>query len=233
MIPVGIHENLRHHKVTKNDKGTLILGFKREATIDPTAFNDVGTNTAGGEAEQDFMLFPPSNLNKDGEVDSAANNSAKVKELKDQLNHILLCYMPKDKIVWDVTAGTGMTGDNAESKLKSQETLNKMYTNICDQYTKMITPFLSDSKLKMRMIFVRASRTKHFPSLRRRYLDSQPFIEPMTIPSATTRIKFTDWELKNGYSNPDKVVVATEPENAQASTEADIAFATTADEVTQ
>lgn len=233
MIPVGIHENLRHNKAVKNDKGTLILGFKRESTLDPSSFNTVGTNTSGGEAEQDFMLFPPSNLNKEGEVDTHTNNSTKVKEFKDQLTSILLCFMASNKITWDATAGTGITQENAEAKLKSQEVLNKMYTNICDQYINMVTPYLADPTAKLRMVFVRASKTKHFPSLRKRYLDSQPFVESMTVPTSTSRIKFTDWEVKNGYNNPDKIQAPVEVDNTEAAEQANVAFATTADEVTQ
>lgn len=229
MIPVGIHENVRVYKATRNEKGTLVVGFKRDEGLDLDSFDTASDNTAGGDAEQDFLLFPPSNLDRKDAVDSTKNNSAKVKQLKDQLTHILGNYMTSDKITWNTTLGTGLTQENSEAKLKTQETLNKMYDNICNQFIEQVTPFLNNTKLKFRVIFVRHSEAKHYPSLRKTYLSTQPFMEPMSVPAATSRIKFTEWEIKNKRNTGDKLTATETPaeENAEV---AQTAFATTPDD---
>lgn len=209
MIQVGIHDNLRIYKATKNDKGSLVMGVKSVEVAGLGSFDQVGSNTAAEEKENDFLFFPPQATDRNKQPDTAKNNGTKIKEFKDQLNAILMNYLPTNKIAWDSTKGTGMTMENMDTKLTQQATLDQMYKNIVDQFIAMITPFLNNDKLLFRFLFVRSSPTKNFPALRRRYLDRQPFMEPMTVAKEASKLAYTKWEIDNKYNNPDKITVAT------------------------
>lgn len=234
MIPVGIHENVRHHKATKNDKGTLVLGFVKEVSTDLESFNSSSADSAGGTQENDFLIFGPSNLDREGKTDTTGNISNKIKELKDQLSHILLNYMPQDKIKWDPFKGLGITQDNIDAKLKNQSVLDQIYKNIVDQYIDMVTPFNSNVSLKFRVVFIRSSQTKHFSKLRSKFLTENPFMEPMNVSKGASKIRFTKWELDNKLNNPTKISTETaETVDKTAQSEADLAFATTPGEIAQ
>ncbi len=206
MIKVGIHDNLVLHKTTKNDKGTLVVGVKTAPEGGLLAgLDDARTDSAGGGEENDFLFFPPQATNRENQTDTPENNMNKVKELKDQLTAILLNYMPSDKIKWDTLKGTGITQENINVKLEKQETLNIMYDNIVEQFISMMTPYVNRNDLKFRWLFVRSSKTKHFAALRKRYLTEQPFMEPMIVPKTASKLKYTKWEIDNGFNNPDRI----------------------------
>ncbi len=214
MIKVGIHENVRWNKATKNDRGTLVAGIIKESGDALAALDSTSDSSAASAEENDFLFFPPKATNKDNQPDTAENNMTKIKEFKDQLNHILQNYMTSDKIKWDTLKGTGVTSENMETRLTKQETLDIMYNNVVDQFIVMISPFLTNPNLKYRILLTRSSKAKHYPALRKRYLGEQPFMEPMTVPKAASALKYTKWELDNGFNNPDRVelTVADQPD---------------------
>jgi hypothetical protein len=223
MIKVGIHENILFHKVTKNDRGSLVVGIKIVDT-NPLASLDTSSDNSAGEApENDFLFFPPQATAKDGNTDTADNNMEKVKQLKDQLSHILLGFMTADKIKWDTTKDTGITSENFNQKMTQQPVLDVMYNNIVTQFTKMITPYLNNPKYLFRILLTRQSKAKHFPALRKRYLGEQPFLESMSIPKDQSRLKYTPWELTNRFDSPEKVEEAT-PIDSEAASVADEFF---------
>lgn len=215
MLKVGIQEKVFISKVTKNDKGTLVLGFGQVgvAGADPlAAFNDV--NLAGEEGA-DILVYSFKNTNFDGELDTAENNQKKIKELKNQLDAILLLYLTQDKIRWDIFEGTGITADNINQKLTSQDVLDRVYQNMVTQFTKMMKPFVNRKDLLFRWLFIRQSAAKHYIGLRKRYLDTNPFAEPMSITPAESKLKFTKYEIEKGLNNPDPV--SSDPSQANTS----------------
>jgi len=226
MLKVGIHENIALAKAVRNDQGTLVIGFKKVQTDALAAFNSSDLSS-GGDEEQDFLLYPPRATNRMEEPDTATNNTQKVREFKDQLTHILSAYLTKDKITWDILKDTGVTAENMAVKMTQQETLDIIYKNIVDQFIAMATPILNDPKQKLtRCIFIRASKAKHYPALRRRFLDSNPFIESMEIPASASKLAFTKWEIKEGFNNPEPVQAASEADafSAESANIADSVF---------
>lgn len=225
MINVGIHENLVIHKVAKNDQGTLVIGVM-EGDIDPlAALNNTGSTSLEGK-QQDFLIFPPKVTNFQGEPDTADNIMTKIADVKDPLDHIASIYLTSDKRKWNIFAGIdGITKENLKEKITNQGVLDQIYNNIVNQFTAMVRDYVGPTSTKVRMVLVRSTQAKHYPTLRKRYLNSNPFIESMTIPAAQSRVKFTAYELKNGLDNPNPVtggqVVSTEEAD-----EAEAAFST-------
>ena len=203
MLTVGIHENLVITKTTKNDKGSLVIGVKQVGEIDPlSALNATGSISLD-QKEQDFLVFPPRLEDNQGAVDTKDNLLKKIAEVKDPLDRILQQYTTTANIKWDILANTGLTNENFDVKLKTQGVLDKIYANIVDQFIKQMTPFIGENGKKMRMIFIRQSKAKHYPKLRTKFLDSYPFIEPMTVP--VSKLKFSKYEIDNGLNVPDAV----------------------------
>jgi hypothetical protein len=207
MIPVGIHENVQWHKATKNDRGTLVLGAKivdpKKSSIDD--LNSTSSNSADSLPEQDFLIFGPQANLFNGDPDTADNNMNKIKATKDFLNYVLLNFTTSDKIKWDVLKGTGVTNENTSTELLKQSVLDQIYANIVDQFIAMFEPFTKNDKLLFRAVFIRQNKVKSFAGLRKRYLSDNPFMEPMTVPKEQSKIRFTKWEVENGYHTSEVV----------------------------
>lgn len=208
MIPVSIVEDIVLSKALKNDKGTLVLGMKVVTGNLLDSLNSSTDDSASGGLENDFLFFPLQATNFDKAIDTAANNTVKIQELKDQLTHILLRFMTSDKITWDILKGTGITPDNIDVKVIQQTTLDVIYANIVEQFLSMVKPFVNNTSQKSRVLLTRKSKAQHFPALRKRYLTDQPFIESMSVPKEASALKYTEWEIKNGYNNPNKIETA-------------------------
>lgn len=199
MIPVGIHEDVVLTTATKNDKGTLIIRFKQVQEVDPmAALNGTASTTSFEQKEQDLLIYGPKAKKLDGSADTMENIMKKIAEVKDPLNHILLQYTTAANIKWDLFYETEIDKTNIESKLQDQTVIDKIYTNITNQFIKMINPYLGESGKKMRICLIRQSAAKHYPTLRKRFLDSQPFIEPMSVP--TPKVAFSKYEIEKGLN---------------------------------
>lgn len=218
-IQVGINPNLVITEVKKNEKGTLIIKVKEAGEVDPmTALNSAGS-TNFDKAQKDFMVYPPSVNTLDGNPDTWENILKKVAEVKDPLSHILQQYTTGANITWDIFKGTGIDSVNIITKITNQTTVDQIYANITDQFIKMITPFAKEDGKKMRFIFIRQSKAKHFPAFRKRFLETYPFIEPMDVP--VSKLRFSKYEMDNGLASGEAVggaQVVTQEEKNQAET---------------
>ena len=216
MIQVGIHEDLVITKTVKNDQGTLVIGVKQVSDVDPLAALSGGGQTSFEQPEQDFLIYPPKSEAYGGGLDTQKNLLNKISELKNQLDHIAAGYMPVGDRKFDPLVGTGITLANMESELNKQDVMNKVYNNVVDQFITMMAPHIGESGKKMRMLFIRQSATKHYPALRKRYLQSQPFMEPMEIPKAASKLAFSAYEKKNGLDSSTPVQASAPASGADA-----------------
>lgn len=198
-ISVGVNDNVVIAQVFKNEKGTIITKVRKGEDVDPLAALNSSGSTSFTKPERDIMLYPPSVNTFDGAPDTYENVLKKIAEVKDPLDHILRQYTTDKNIKWDIFAGTGITGENITEKLTSQSVVDKIYSNIGDQFIKMMEPFTGDNGKKMRLLLIRQSKAKHFPTFRRRFLESYPFIEPMEVPAS--KLKFSKFEIDNGLND--------------------------------
>ncbi len=223
MIKVGINEDLVIKEVKKNDKGSVEITFQEATVVDPmTALNSSGSTNLN-QAEHKVIIFPVNPNDAEGNMDSYKNLMAKIAEIKDPLDHILQQYLTKTAIKWDIFANTGLTAETIQIEIRREATLVKIYTNIVDQFLVMA----SQADLHgtpVRVLFIRQSKAKHYPRLRSRYLDRQPFIEPMSIPKDQSKLAFSKYELDNGLDKGDVVSGAQAPSTADAAA-ADAFFA--------
>lgn len=221
-ITVGIHENVILSKVMFNDKGRLTLVWRqvgegqKEENDDPfaqmNAAEVIGTESNGSG----IILWPfkrPDDKAKDGkertlkEIGELANQD--VIRLRDQLTLILQQYMTKDQIKWSIFDGTAMTKETYYEDIASQNNLDVIYRNIGEQFMAMIQPYLDNDQFAMRLKLVRQSTDKHFAKMPDRYINQQPFIEPMEVPKEQSKVKWSDYEIKEKLNDGTPVSKAT------------------------
>lgn len=195
-LTVGIHENVVLSKATKNDKGTLVVGFKKVEEIDLIAALN-SANSSLEAPEQELLMFPPTIKNWDGTLADGKEMLKKVNSFKEPLEHLLSPYLTSDKIKWNIFAGIdGIDTTNLFAKLEDQETVNKIATNIVDDFIKMVTPFLNNKK-KFRLKLIRKNNSRY--SALPRYA---PFVESMDVPKESSKLKFTQYEIANKLNEP-------------------------------
>lgn len=201
MLKVGIHQDLVITKTEKNDKGSLVIGVKKISSVNPLDRLNSSTGSTSFEAEEnDFLVYPPQTTNFSGEKLDAEKVMKSIASVVDPLAHILSQYITKDKIKWDLFKDTGVTSENYSQKVTEEETLTKIYNNIVAQFTAAMKPFIGENGKKLRGIFPRQSKAKHFPALRKSFLESQPIFEPMTVPAEQSKLKFSKYEIDNGLN---------------------------------
>jgi len=240
MIGIGINENVYLGKPTTDEKsGVLIISFKepvageaelKEAmTANPFAdWEDGGSlsHTEGGNGIS-LRMFPFDSKSPVSEPDKVIDGiemKNRISQLRDPLVHILSQYMTNDKIIFSpaiIFKGTGIDKDVSAygTKILSDTVQEKVYNNIVNQFIALATPFIENPELLFRLKLPRQSAKKAYATIPSRYLKDSPFMEPMSIPKAASKIKFSAWEIKNGFDNADPVSVTTadvkeaEPEN--------------------
>jgi hypothetical protein len=97
-----------------------------------------------------------------------------------------------------------------------------MYKNMVTQFIEMMRPFIGDKNKRFRMLFIRQSAQKHFPALRKRYLNEQPFMEPMSVPKEQSKLKYSKWEIANNYNSPERVAEADAPSSDEVNSTASL-----------
>lgn len=228
MLKVGIHDDLIVFATAKNEQGTLIVTVRKAKKVDPLAALNAAGQVSFAPEEQQFVFYSPKLTDFNNMPLSAEQVRDRIKEVKDPLDHILAVYLTVDNRKWDIYAGTGINLENMEQKLTDQGTVNKIYSNIVDQFINMMKPFVGEKGKKVRMLFVRKNKGSHFPRLRTRFLDNHPFIESMEVPASASKLKFdAKYEIPNGLHLPD-VVTNQQPVDKKEAAAADALFAPTA-----
>lgn len=233
-ITVGIHENIVLQKAFINDKGrfTLMLRSKEEGQKqeEENPFDKMNASEVIEEEKEGGIIFWPFKLpdvrDKKNNVDRTTEEIGKlangdVMQLKNQFQQILEQFLTKDQIAWSIFEGTPMTKETYFTDIASQEVLDVLYRNLCEQFIGMITPFLGKDEHAVRFKLVRQSKDKHFARVPGMFIKDQPFIESMDVPVDKSRVKWSTYELKEGLNDGTPVsretadVTETEPEEGE------------------
>jgi hypothetical protein len=214
MIGIGINENVYLSKASVNrDKGTsLIVVFKQVALEKERSLFEQMNSSKQEKMDQDASIrLWNFKVPKDSKTYTWTDETkyeavvANVMELKNQCNHILEQYTTSDNIHWNILAGTGIEKDTEVAEVKQrfldQDILNVIFDNITEQFIEQITPYLDDKNRLMRLLLVRQGKDKPYPALRSKFLEDSPFLEPMTVLPANSRLKFTKYEEKEGLTD--------------------------------
>lgn len=262
MISVGTNENVVFSKAEINEKGTLVIGFKELGTEvkekkELSVFEQMeeGSDASGDSSsgETIFLMFMPNLTDFDDKTKPA--EAAKILqsfvEMKNQLSHVLLRFTTSPNIKFAPWAGVPVNlADEAATMaaIQTKAVAEKVYNNYAQQFLAMAKPFLNKEDKPGRLFLHRRSEAVHYGTLRRKFLESQPFWEGMEIPVEASKLwtkqvagttkyheailvgegesavkyvpAFTAYEIKNKLDNPAKLDI---PADASATAEEEIA----------
>lgn len=210
MINIGINENVVLHSAKTNDKGWLVLAWKEAKDYGKekkSLFAESQTAAVSSDDRStEINLFPfkkPDGKYNEGKTDDELLEmiGGDIKKLRNQLTQALEQYIPLDKIKWDPYVSTGVTDENHRVELMQTSTLESVFANYANQFVQMVSPFLGDLKFAVRIKLIRQSKDKNFMAIPGRFLDEMPWIETMEVPADRSRVKFSQWEIDNGYNS--------------------------------
>lgn len=209
-LGVGIHENVFVESVSIDAKDTIHITFnevakagkEKKSLFEMAASSEVENMDAG----TNIMLFPPMPPKEDS-TDTLEKKLKRtvtdINKVKGQCLHILEQYYTKadlkDKM--QPFAGLAMTDATFETEVLKKDVLLAVQRNIARTFIELMKPHVGKPENAMRLLLIRQSTDKHFATLRGTYLDDQPFIEPMAIPKDASKLKFSPWEIANGYDS--------------------------------
>jgi hypothetical protein len=218
MVGIKINENVYLSKVQKSTTGEAIELTWKSADEKIRNLFEESQETEIKDAESNeatvrvWSLKVPTFKNKDNTEQTLEQKltyiNDKMKDTKYTLAHILARYLTTDQIKFDQYAGLEVNNSNYETEWMQPAVLKAMFNNIANQFIELIGPFVGDKTLTSRLKLVRQSADKPFPTFPGvKYLNANPFYESMDVPADSTKIKFSDYEIKQGLANnevPDK-----------------------------
>lgn len=193
-----------------DEKGYFQIGLSTKVdTVNMFAAFD------GGEALQadtnDLKMFKPNMQDWNGNAKDSASIGQDLINFKNTLVDILGVHMPMDKANATLSAGvmfaglgiTAETQGQLNQKLLDEGFVTAVFNNIAKAFTTAVQPFIGQNPFRIKLR--RTSKAKHFATIPPKGRFPEVWIEPMTVPADASQIKWSDWEIKNGYNDGTKV----------------------------
>ena len=224
-LGVGIHENVVLSQLTGiNDKGSLVL----ELTTKVDNSNMLAAFDEGSDVEQSsasLIMWPVNMTTWDGKKKTATQIGQDLNNFKNTLVDILEVFMTSDKAKASLNAevmfaGLGITPETQQTlptRLLDEGFVKSVYTNISKAFITAASPFMDNTTFRVKLR--RTSKAKHFAMIPPKGKFKEIWIEPMTVPAASTQIKWSKYELDNGFDSGAKVETDTVSEEAQSNVE--------------
>jgi hypothetical protein len=218
MIGIGINENviLKNCEITTGEGGKISIDFNltdtevSEETTDNFAedkYDENGMIITGSGGRSIIKVWPisvPEEKDTSGAVKTTAVRIAEAldatKELQNLFMSFLKYYKPISEIKFDRFAGLNITAQTT-ANLLNEEVLVAVTKNLANQFIEMVRPFLNDPSVRLRVLLVRQSAAKAFPTFRRRFLSSNPIVESMAVPKEASKLAFTNYEVTKGLNS--------------------------------
>lgn len=204
-IQIGINENVVLTGASLDDKHVLMLTFEQlKGEGGPkNIFEQLASATVVETIKQDIRIFPPT-----PPKDETKTEERRVSLVSDDMNgtkailiHFMKGYMVSTEATLDLFASIPIDANSYNQKILQKEVLEQVHLNMANQFITKMKPFIGKADQKFRLLLIRQSKDKHFPGLRKKYLDESPIWEPMEVPLASTKLAFTKYELENGFDS--------------------------------
>jgi hypothetical protein len=229
MIGIGINENVYITAAGINEKNRLYVELKEVGTAEDKASNPFEESLTasssmegnGGKFTYTWLSILTPKKEDQTREQKVTLIGADIKRFRNSLTHILEQYMLFDDIdlsKFDVQyANTGITdGDSYTARILDQDVLDKIYINISRRFVELIQPYLGNPELALRWKFPRQSKDKAYAALPKYFGADSPFVELMTVPKESSKIKWSAYEKKEGLDSAEPVSQATaEPKKAE------------------
>lgn len=212
LLGIGVFNNVVISKLTvsKTDAGLAqsvdITFQKRGATttsddsLDFLSSGEVASSDGG--KENNIRVYGASLTDYQGGSKTGDDILNELLSRQTQLNHILAAYMTADKIKWELMKGVAVKGKaDLVAKISSGDVLAKINANLFTQFDAMLSPLTGVDSKSVVVKFLRKSKEKNFPRIADRKLDWNPFIAAEDDKALVAKIKFSDWEKKEGFDS--------------------------------
>jgi hypothetical protein len=217
MISVGINDNVFITSVGIHEKGFLEIGFDQTTNKKPvTAFEMLNQDGIVDIAPtfNMFLFTSTTPKNEDGKLTKeklVERVTRDIKANKEILTHILMGYLPSNDanlnphqfIAIDITPET------FDTKILSDDVQKKIFENLTSAFITKIKPFIGKREHAFRFLLIRQGKDKHFASFRKNYINENPFWEPMEVTKEASKLKFTDYEIREGLTDATPVERST------------------------
>ncbi len=215
MIQVGINENVVLTGVALNDKNTLSFTFNEAAklgTDKPSNPFDLLNDDDVVEIDNGttINIFQPNvpdkaDMTQEKKVDMVTNDINKIKSI---MFHFLKGWLPAAEVKGKINPFSGVAIDatNYSTQILNKDILAAIHKNMATTFIQLITPLLTPAK-PFRLLLVRQSTEKHWPSFRGKYIEENPFWESMEIPAEASKVKFTSYEKGQKLDDPTQTVI--------------------------
>lgn len=225
MIGVGIHENLvLSAKTTQGEQGGIDIIFARKQS--GSLYGALVANEAVGSDEVKLKIFTINSTDHNDQAKSAVDIAGEIANLREQFSDILSCAMPKTQVDMNldmakVFGSVGITAANESqltAKLTDDSFLEAVFKSLCASFITAAGAMMDSEMLRVKLR--RRSKASHYPSIPYKGKVPEVWIESMQVPTASSKIAFSEWEIENGINDGTPVAA-----DAPASTAvADAAF---------
>ena len=215
MLKVGINDNLvlKNAELQQSVNGTTLVALTFGEGSSSSLFDEIAGDGEVTTGSKDSIIkiwglqVPKDERNGVTLTpDVLANEVIKsIAEMKNTFHQILSCYTTSDKIKFAAYTGLDITETNQKTKVVQPEILHTIFVNMAQQFITQVQPFLNDTNSLVRLLLVRQKKTVHYPTIRKTFVKDNPFIELTAVPLEASKLKFTKWEIDNGYNNPDPI----------------------------
>lgn len=226
MLRVGINNNILLAGAAINEKGSLVISFRdKNAPVSEVNEDDFLNQAAGIKAsngETNIIVWPVSveNAGQTKEVKAIANDLAGTRAV---LEHLLQGYVTSDRAALNPYEGVDSV---TTTSLQSQSVVDRIYKNMTTQFVAKVNEIKDLIAVQeFRLLLVRRSKANHYGTFRKNFISDNPFWESMTVPKENSRVKFTAYEIKNEYNNPDPIARPEAGDQAPIAEGADAAAA--------
>jgi hypothetical protein len=231
-IGVGINEDVVLQKVELTEKeGKYSLDFSfgdgKDSTISDNPFDEVldengmvVVNSSSNNVKLWPIMAPKDEDMKGNVLSPQAKYDQVYKEINEQKNLMVqcaLCFTTSDKLIKEVDGkkvsvidpyrGLGLTRENMTTNLPHEETLQKVFKNMGEDFSALMKGILveeatkdADKRVRLRVLLVRQSAAKHYATFRKRFIKEQPVFE-IYIKGIPTKLKFSDYEIQKGLND--------------------------------
>lgn len=218
MIDVGINENVFIVSAGMHEKGYLEIGFDQTTNNKPATAYEMLTQDGIIDTPpvKSMFLFKSTTPKNDGDkpltkeklVERVTRN---IKANKEILTHILMGYLPTAEANLNPHQfiGIDISAEEFDTKILKDEVQQKVFENLASTFITKIKPFVGKKELAFRLLLTRQGKDKHFAAFRSNYINENPFWEPMEVAKATSKLKFTDYEIREGLTDATPVQKST------------------------
>jgi hypothetical protein len=208
---VGVNENVILKNIVQGDNLWIIITFDQLQEVVLSPFDIMGSEDVVDlpKTSLDIKLFNLKVPTAEDQKKNVRTQQQKIEMIVRDFNklkavaiHLASGYLTKDDRKFDYYRATGLDVDNFNTRILDQGVLNQIMKNIGTDLITMLTPFFGNEEYKFRLKLRRQSKDKHFATLPDSYLDENPFWESMDISKEASKVKFSDYEIKEGLNDP-------------------------------